>query len=298
MQREARGRDDEYGSGMDARERGDGIGVGRNGRGQIGERSGRVSQVGVEGVEFESYTIGAPPLRQLATNPHPVGSPVISRSHPFGDNIVPPREPLFQMGAVPAGSMGRTGHGLQSSGIMQRDHVDVVEHRSCGQDGGTQRTVQLPRLSTVPTLFYLSPREYTEEDKDKVVGIVVEKAFNTTQFDCTNIREWALRKGFGGKDVSHEVVEQFENGERASLAFTTSDGASDETAAISTARGRTRGRGGKKGGKGGGGGSGGGGGGGSGGSSASSGGGTEGGTGPARPVGWFTAQQRQQSQQQ
>ncbi|CAI7882628.1 unnamed protein product [Closterium sp. NIES-53] len=101
------------------------------------------------------------------------------------------------MGAAPAGSMGCTGHGMQSSGFMRRDRVEVVEQRTYGQDGGTQRSVQIPRPSTIPTLFNPSPREYTEEDKDrlsrKMVGAAVDKAFTTTPFDGTNFREWALR---------------------------------------------------------------------------------------------------------
>ncbi|CAI7870979.1 unnamed protein product [Closterium sp. NIES-53] len=197
VQREASERDDEYGSGVGARERGDGFGMERSMRRQIGEGSGRVDQVGVEGVGFESYTIGAPPLRRLATNSHPLGAPVVGRSHLFGENIVPPRASRSQMGAAPAGSMGRTGHGMQSSGVMRCDRMEVVEQRTYGQDGGTQRSVQLPRPSTIPTLFDLSPREYTEEDKDrlsrKMVGAAVDKAFTTTPFDGTNFREWALQ---------------------------------------------------------------------------------------------------------
>ncbi|CAI7914072.1 unnamed protein product [Closterium sp. NIES-54] len=80
---------------------------------------------------------------------------------------------------------------------MRRDRVEVVEQRTYGQDGGTQRSVQIPRPSTIPTLFNPSPREYTEEDKDrlsrKMVGAAVDKAFTTTPFDGTNFREWALR---------------------------------------------------------------------------------------------------------
>ncbi|CAI5461232.1 unnamed protein product [Closterium sp. Yama58-4] len=157
MQREATGRDDEYGGGGDVREHGDGIDVGRNMRGQIGEGSGEVEAV---------------------------------ISHLYG-NIVPPRAQWSQPEAVPAGSIGRMGHGMQSSGVMRRDQVEVVERE------GTRRTVQLPRPSTVPTLFDPSPREYTEEDKDrlsrKMVGAAVDKAFTTTPFDGTNFREWALR---------------------------------------------------------------------------------------------------------
>ncbi|CAI7885822.1 unnamed protein product [Closterium sp. NIES-53] len=145
----------------------------------------------MEGVEFESYTIGAPPLRRLGTNSHPIGVPVMGRSHLLGNNVIPPRAPRSQMEAVPAGSMGRMGHRMQSSGVMRRDQVEVVERE------GTHRTVQLPRPSNVPTLFDPSPREYTEEDKDrlsrKMVGAAVDKAFTTTPFDGTNFREWALR---------------------------------------------------------------------------------------------------------
>ncbi|CAI7772890.1 unnamed protein product [Closterium sp. NIES-54] len=190
MQREATGRDDEYGSGRDVREHGDGIDVGRNMKGQIGEGSGRSSHVGMEGVGFESYTIGAPPLRRLATNSHPIGVPIMGRPHLYG-NVVPPRAQWSQPEAVPAGSIGRMGHGMQSSGVMRRDQVEVVERE------GTQRTVQLPQPSTVPTLFDPSPREYTEEDEDrlsrKMVGAAVDKAFTKTPFDGTNFREWALR---------------------------------------------------------------------------------------------------------
>ncbi|CAI7813428.1 unnamed protein product, partial [Closterium sp. NIES-54] len=74
-----------------------------------------------------------------------------------------------------------------------------------------------------------------------------------------------------------------------------------ETAAVSTAGGRSRGKGGKRGGKGGGAGGGGGGGGGSGDTSASGGGDTGSGSAPAGPTGggadavtWYTAQRRQQ----
>ncbi|CAI7843189.1 unnamed protein product [Closterium sp. NIES-54] len=106
-------------------------------------------------------------------------------------NVVPPRAQWSQPEAVPAGSIGRIGHGMQSSGVMRRDQVEVVERE------GTQRTVQLPRPSTMPTLFDPSPREYTEEDKDrlsrKMVGAAVDKAFTTTPFDGTNFRDWALR---------------------------------------------------------------------------------------------------------
>ncbi|CAI5480323.1 unnamed protein product [Closterium sp. Yama58-4] len=196
MQREATGRDDEYGSGRDVREHGDGIDVGRNMRGQIGEGSGRSSHVGMEGVGFESYTIGAPPLRRLATNSHPIGVPIMGRSHLYG-NIVPPRAQWSQPEAVPARSIGRMGHGMQSSEVMRRDQVEVLERE------GTQRTVQLPRPSTVPTLFDPSPREYTEEDKDrlsrKMVGAAVDKAFTTTPFDGTNFQEWALRFGMNAR---------------------------------------------------------------------------------------------------
>ncbi|CAI7884924.1 unnamed protein product [Closterium sp. NIES-54] len=191
MQKEATGRDDAYGSGTNVMEHGDGIGMGRNMRGQIGEGSGRTSHVGMEGVGFESYTIGAPPLRRLGTNSHPIGVPVMGRFHLLGNNVIPPRAPRSQMEAVPVGSMGRMGHGMQSSGVMRRDQVEVVERE------GTHRTVQLPRPSNVSTLFDPSPREYTEEDKDrlsrKMVGAAVDKAFTTTPFDMTNFREWALR---------------------------------------------------------------------------------------------------------
>ncbi|CAI7878753.1 unnamed protein product [Closterium sp. NIES-54] len=158
--------------------------------GQIGEESGRSSHVGMEGVGFESYTVGAPPLRRLATNSHPIGVPIMDRPHLYG-NVVPPRAQWSQPETVPAGSIGRMGHGMQSSGVMRRDQVEVVERE------GTQRTVQLPRPSTMPTLFDPSPREYTEEDKDrlsrKMVGAVVDKAFTTTPFDGTKFLEWALR---------------------------------------------------------------------------------------------------------
>ncbi|CAI7807771.1 unnamed protein product [Closterium sp. NIES-54] len=114
----------------------------------------------------------------------------MGRPHLYG-NVVPPRAQWSQPEAVPAGSIGRMGHGMQSSGVMRRDQVEVVERE------GTQRTVQLPRPSAVPTLFDPSPREYTEEDKDKLsrkmVGAAVDKAFTTTPFDGTNFREWALR---------------------------------------------------------------------------------------------------------
>ncbi|CAI7746416.1 unnamed protein product, partial [Closterium sp. NIES-54] len=186
VQREASERDDEYRSGVGARERGDAFGMERRMRRQLGEGSGRVDQVGEEGVGFESYTIGAPPLRRLATNSHPLGAPVMGRSRLFG-----------QMGDAPAGNMGRAGHRMQSSGAMRHDRVEVVEQRTYGQDGGTQRSVQLPLPSTIPTLFDPSPREYTEEDKDrlsrKMMGAAVDKAFTTTPFDGTNFREWALR---------------------------------------------------------------------------------------------------------
>ncbi|CAI7802288.1 unnamed protein product [Closterium sp. NIES-53] len=138
----------------------------------------------MEGVGFESYTIGAPPLRRLGTNSHPIRVPVMGRSHLLGNNVIPPRAPRSQMEAVPAGSMGRMGHRMQSSGVMRRDQVEVVERE------GTHRTVQLPRPSYVPTLFDPSPRENTEEDKDrlsrKMVGASVDKAFTTTPFDGTN----------------------------------------------------------------------------------------------------------------
>ncbi|CAI7834357.1 unnamed protein product [Closterium sp. NIES-53] len=190
-QKEARGKDDEYGSGRDVREHGDWIGVGRDMRGQIGEGSGRSSHVGMEVVGFESYTIGAPPLRRLATNSHPIGVLVMGGSHLYGNNVVPPRVPPSQTEDLPARSIGRMGHGMHSSGVMRRDQVEVVERE------GRQRTVQLPRPSTVPTLFDPSPREYTEEDKDrlsrKMVGAAVDKAFTTTPFNGTNFREWALR---------------------------------------------------------------------------------------------------------
>ncbi|CAI7756496.1 unnamed protein product [Closterium sp. NIES-54] len=114
----------------------------------------------------------------------------MGRPHLFG-NVVPPRAQWSQPEAAPAGSIGRMGHEMQSSGAMRRDQVEVVECE------GTQHTVQLPRPSTVPTLFDPSPREYTEEDKDnlsrKMVGAAVDKAFTTTPFDGTNFREWALR---------------------------------------------------------------------------------------------------------
>ncbi|CAI7889316.1 unnamed protein product, partial [Closterium sp. NIES-53] len=165
--REAGERDDEYGSGVGARERGDGFGMERSMRRQIGEGSGRVDQVGVEGVGFESCTIGAPPLQRLATNSHPLGAPVMGRSHL-----------------------------LEKTSYLLVRHV-VVEQRMYGQDSGTQRSVQLPRPSTIPTLFDPSPREYTEEDKDrlsrKMVGAAVDKAFTTTPFDGTKFHEWALR---------------------------------------------------------------------------------------------------------
>ncbi|CAI7828051.1 unnamed protein product [Closterium sp. NIES-54] len=115
----------------------------------------------------------------------------MGRSHLLGNNVIPPRAPRSQMEAVPAGSIGRMGHGMQSSGVMRRNQVEVVERE------GTHRTVQLPLPSNVPTLFDPSPREYTEEDKDKLsrkmVGAAVDKAFTTTPFDGTNFREWALR---------------------------------------------------------------------------------------------------------
>ncbi|CAI7912565.1 unnamed protein product [Closterium sp. NIES-54] len=114
----------------------------------------------------------------------------MGRPHLYG-NVVPPHAQWSQPETVLAGSIGRMGHGMQSSGVMRRDQVEVVERE------GTQRTVQLPRPSTVPTLFDPSPREYTEEDKDrlsrKMVGAAVDKAFTTTPFDGTNFREWALR---------------------------------------------------------------------------------------------------------
>ncbi|CAI7829557.1 unnamed protein product [Closterium sp. NIES-54] len=114
-------------------------------------------------------------------------------SHILGNNVIPPRVPRSQIEDVPAGSMGRTGHGMQSSDVMRRYRMEVVEQRSYG--GGTQRSVQLPRPSTIPTLFDLSPHEYTEEDKDrrKMVGAAVDKAFTTTPLDGTNFCEWALR---------------------------------------------------------------------------------------------------------
>ncbi|CAI7903899.1 unnamed protein product [Closterium sp. NIES-54] len=121
----------------------------------------------------------------------------MGRSHLIGENIIPPRAPRGQMGAAPAGNMGRMGHGMQSSGVTRRDRVEVVEQCTHGQDGRTQRSVQLPRPSTIPTLFAPSPREYTEEDKDrlshKMVEPAVDKVFTTTPFDGTNFREWALR---------------------------------------------------------------------------------------------------------
>ncbi|CAI7802933.1 unnamed protein product [Closterium sp. NIES-54] len=90
----------------------------------------------------------------------------------------------------------------------------------------------------------------------------------------------------------------------ASLASTASP-ATGKTAAVSTAGGRSRGKGCKRGGKGGGGGGGGGGGKGPGATSASGGGNIGGGIGPAGPTGggpgaavWYTARQRQQSQEQ
>ncbi|CAI7807239.1 unnamed protein product [Closterium sp. NIES-54] len=75
--------------------------------------------------------------------------------------------------------------------------LDVLERQLGGQNGDMRRTIQLPRPSTVPTLFDPAPREYTEEDKErlsrKMVGATVDKAFTTTPFDSSNFRGWALR---------------------------------------------------------------------------------------------------------
>ncbi|CAI7869966.1 unnamed protein product [Closterium sp. NIES-54] len=115
----------------------------------------------------------------------------MGRSHLYGNNVVPLRALRSLTEALHGGSIGRMGHGMQSSEVMRHDQVEVVERE------GTQRTVQLPRPSTVPTLFDPPPREYTEEDNDrlsrKMVGAAVDKAFTTTPFDGTNFRGWAPR---------------------------------------------------------------------------------------------------------
>ncbi|CAI7796696.1 unnamed protein product [Closterium sp. NIES-54] len=119
------------------------------------------------------------------------------RSHLHGGNVVPPHAPRPSIGVHHVDSMGRMGHGMQSSGVMRRDQVEVLECQLGGQNGDMQRTVQLPQPSTVPTLFDPAPREYMEEDKEwlsrKMVGATADKTFTTTPFEGSNFWEWALR---------------------------------------------------------------------------------------------------------
>ncbi|CAI5962447.1 unnamed protein product [Closterium sp. NIES-64] len=140
-----------------------------------------------------SADIVSPPFKVLERHTEQAGA----RSHLHGDNIIPPRAHRPPISAHSVDSMGRMGYRMQSSGVMRRDQVEVLERQLGGQNGDMRRTVQLPRPSTVPTLFDPAPREYTEEDKErlsrKMVGATVDKAFTTTPFDGSNFREWALR---------------------------------------------------------------------------------------------------------